>query len=183
LIIPIIELYRNKAEPIKNIAICFFQILYIGLPFSLCNYLIFPFGNETFSSHILLSVFLLVWTNDSGAYAVGVKFGRRRLFERISPKKSWEGSIGGAFFTFLGAYVISIFFKELSLIEWMGFAAIITVFAGYGDLVESMIKRSLKIKDSGNIIPGHGGFLDRFDAVLFAIPSIFIYMEILKRLA
>jgi phosphatidate cytidylyltransferase len=127
-----------------------------------------------------MGFFFILWANDSFAYLTGVSIGKHRLFERISPKKSWEGSIGGFVSGLLTAWVISIFFKEFDLINWIVIAAIIMIFGTFGDLVESLFKRSLKVKDSGNILPGHGGLLDRFDAVFLAAPAVFVYLILIK---
>jgi phosphatidate cytidylyltransferase len=178
--IPIIELYRKKENPFGNIAYTFMGILYVALPFSLLNFMVFPFGDQQFHWEILMGVFVMIWANDSGAYVVGVNFGKHRLFERISPKKSWEGSIGGGVVTLLIAWACSEFSSDLSLIEWL-VAGIIVVFLGsLGDLVESLLKRSIGIKDSGTIIPGHGGILDRFDAILLVSPVIFVFLQIVN---
>jgi phosphatidate cytidylyltransferase len=108
-------------------------------------------------------------------------FGRHRLFERISPKKSWEGSVGGFIFGLFAAYLLSLYFQEFDLMSWLIIAAIIMIFGTFGDLAESMIKRSLKIKDSGSILPGHGGLLDRFDAVLLAAPPVLVYINMIHQ--
>lgn len=173
------ELYRKKEQPFINIAYTFLGILYIALPFSLCNYLVLQPSNEViYTPHILLGLFILLWTSDSGAYVVGSQIGKRRLFPRISPKKSWEGSIGGAVFALIAAWIMSLYFKELILTDWL-IIAIITVVSGtYGDLSESLFKRSIDVKDSGNILPGHGGILDRFDSVLLAAPLVFTYVQL-----
>ena len=127
-----------------------------------------------------LSIFIFLWCSDSGAYCVGSLIGRRRLFERISPKKSWEGSIGGGIIAIIAGYVISLFYPTLGTWQWMGMAAVVVVTGTYGDLIESCMKREMGIKDSGNILPGHGGILDRFDSAMLAIPSVAIYLYILE---
>jgi phosphatidate cytidylyltransferase len=141
-------------------------------------YFLKPTHEIVYQPKILLGYFLLLWTYDTFAYLVGITFGRHRLFERISPKKSWEGFIGGALITLGGAYILGLIFKELTTVNWIVVAAIIIIMGTYGDLVESMFKRSLNIKDSGKILPGHGGILDRFDAVLLSAPVVFIYLEL-----
>ncbi len=168
------ELYRKKKKPFENIGITFLGIFYILLPVILLNFLI-KFDPETYQITEfwpVLSIFILVWCNDTFAYLVGRKFGSRKLFERISPKKSWEGFIGGLIFTLAGGTIIA-YFTEQSLFQYLVYAFIISIVGTLGDLVESMLKRSLDVKDSGTILPGHGGILDRFDAVLFIIPIIF----------
>ena len=128
-----------------------------------------------------LSIFIFTWVNDTGAYCTGMLFGKHRLFERISPKKSWEGSVGGAAFSLLAAAVMSRFFPFLSLPQWMGLGLTVVVFGTWGDLTESLLKRTLGIKDSGNILPGHGGMLDRFDSTLMAVPAAVIYLYVISR--
>jgi phosphatidate cytidylyltransferase len=122
---------------------------------------------------------LMLWANDTGAYLFGSKFGKTRLFERHSPKKSWEGFFGGMFTSLVVAYVLSLFFTELPVWAWGGMAILISSFGTLGDLVESMLKRSLNAKDSGNILPGHGGFLDRFDGLLIAAPVVYAYLYLI----
>jgi phosphatidate cytidylyltransferase len=119
---------------------------------------------------------LLTWMNDTGAYLVGSNFGRRMLFPRISPKKTWEGTIGGVVITFITAASFCAFSGELRLFDWMVLAAFVSVFGTLGDLVESMLKRSVGVKDSGNLLPGHGGVLDRFDAFIFVLPFAAAYL-------
>lgn len=113
------------------------------------------------------------------AYLTGRSVGKNKLFERISPKKTWEGAIGGLVFTLLAAYILSMYFVDISSNKWMVFAAIVSIFGTLGDLVESMLKRSVDIKDSGDLLPGHGGFLDRFDAMFLAVPAVYIYLQLI----
>ena len=174
-IVPIRELYRTDSnKPIQNIATTLLGIVYVAFPFGLMNFMFRHKGVETF--HLLLSLFVILWTADTFAYLVGSRIGKNRLFERISPKKSWEGSVGGAVAALIAAFIFSLFFKEMTLALWMGYALVIVVAGTYGDLIESMFKRSLNIKDSGNILPGHGGILDRFDAVFIAVPAAILYL-------
>lgn len=173
------ELYTKENHAIRDIAYTFFGQVYIALPFMFLSRLGFP-GDATgaivYNPILLMSFFVLIWISDTGAYIVGINFGKHRLFERISPKKSWEGFIGGVFFAILASIAISVLFPGyLTLFQWMGFALTTVLFGTWGDLVESMIKRSLNIKDSGNMIPGHGGMLDRFDSSILAAPAIVIY--------
>ena len=172
-----LELYRKKTMPFHSIAYTITGILYIVLPFALMVQLALLNGQYNFM--LPLGIFLLIWTNDTFAYLTGMKFGKHRLFERISPKKSWEGTIGGGVFTLIVAYTLSETSSVLALIDWLVIGSIIVVAGTLGDLVESMLKRSLQVKDSGNILPGHGGFLDRFDALLLAVPFIYIYIILL----
>jgi phosphatidate cytidylyltransferase len=156
--------------------------MYIALPFSLINVLAFNATSEgfvAFNTLLPLSIFVFLWVNDSGAYCVGSLIGRHKLFPRISPGKSWEGSIGGAVFVLAAAYAISYFLdtdQMLAMPVWLGLGLVVVIFGTWGDLVESLFKRTLGIKDSGNILPGHGGMLDRFDSSLLAIPAAVIYL-------
>jgi phosphatidate cytidylyltransferase len=177
LLVFVVELYRKSDTPLQNIAATLLVPLYIALPFSALHYLVFFTGE--YVSSLLLGFFVLVWSNDTGAYLVGVTLGKHKLFPGISPKKSWEGFVGGVIFAQLAAYFISMTGAAPDLIHWMAIALIVSVVGTYGDLVESMIKRSFDLKDSGNILPGHGGILDRFDAVLFAAPMICVYLMLL----
>jgi len=182
----IIELFRKSETPIINIAIILAGIMYFAFPMVLLSYLAYPpAGYEGFelyhyNPNVIIGFFLLLWTSDSFAYVFGVKFGKQRLFERISPKKSWEGSMGGAAICYLCAYLLSLYFVELSLVQWMVVASIIIVFGTLGDLIQSMFKRSMNVKDTGTILPGHGGILDRFDGVLLSVPFVMIYLQFLK---
>ena len=179
------ELYAKQKDPINNWAYTMLSQMYIALPFSLLNVLAFnatPDGQVRFNTLIPLSIFVFLWVNDTGAYCVGSLLGRHKLFPRISPGKSWEGSIGGAVFVLAAAYAISYFLDGIMLttVEWLGLGLVVVVFGTWGDLVESLFKRSLGIKDSGNILPGHGGMLDRFDSSLLAIPSAVVYLYTLS---
>ena len=170
------ELYTRKTNPIHNWAYFILGQVFIALPFSLLNFILFI---DNYQPIILLAVFVTIWVNDTGAYLVGVTLGRHRLFERISPKKSWEGFLGGAVFAALSGYVFSLFIPQINLINWLIFSEIIVVFGTFGDLTESLLKRTLDVKDSGNVIPGHGGLLDRFDSMLLAAPAIYLFLTIL----
>ncbi|MFC2125642.1 phosphatidate cytidylyltransferase [Bacteroidota bacterium] len=169
------KLYRKEEKPFTNIAYTLMGITYVGLPFALLNISVFSSGEYDYQ--IPIGLLMIFWAYDSGAYFTGVRFGKRRLFERISPKKSWEGFAGGLLTALIIASVIGYYFTTLSLLEWYGFAIIVVVAGTYGDLVESLFKRSISIKDSGKTIPGHGGFLDRFDGLLLAMPFIVFYMK------
>lgn len=175
------ELYSKQPDPINNWAYTMLSQMYIALPFSLINVLAFtstPDGRVMFNTILPLSVFIFLWTNDTGAYCVGSLLGRHKLFPRISPGKSWEGSVGGALFVLAAAWAISYFLDcaILTTIQWLGLGLVVAVFGTWGDLVESLFKRTLGIKDSGNILPGHGGMLDRFDSSLIAIPAAVVYL-------
>ena len=172
----ITELYRKKEVPLLNIAYTFLGIIWIALPFSVYN---FYFVNKLYSGdfHILaVALFVFLWVSDTGAYLIGMSFGKTKLFERISPKKTWEGTLGGLFFTIVTAYIVSFFWKGFSFTDWILFGLLTAISGIFGDLFESLFKRSINCKDSGNIMPGHGGFLDRFDSFLFASPLVFIYV-------
>lgn len=125
---------------------------------------------------------MFIWLSDTGAYCVGSLIGKHRLFERISPKKSWEGSIGGGIVSLASAFVFAQYFFFLNVWQWMGLALVVVIFGTWGDLTESLLKRQLGIKDSGNILPGHGGMLDRFDSALMAIPAVVVYLMLLSSL-
>ena len=178
-------LYSKNQNSFRAIAHTLTAVVYIALPFALCNGLVFPsiegnFPNpdDKYMPDILLGCFILLWTNDTFAYLTGILFGRRRLFERISPKKSWEGFFGGLICAVALSLLITKWFPILPFYHWMAVAAIIVIFGVYGDLTESLLKRNLKIKDSGRFLPGHGGILDRFDAVLPAAPMVFFYLKL-----
>ncbi len=172
----VFELYRVKKAPFLNIGITLLGLIYISVPFALMNYLVFYGNHHQFNGHLLLGVLILTWIYDSGAYLVGVSIGKNRLFERISPKKSWEGFIGGVVITLGLAPLVARFLPILSLTDWLIIAAIVVTFSTLGDLTESLFKRSINVKDSGHFMPGHGGILDRFDSLLFSIPIIFTYL-------
>lgn len=173
MLVLLVELFRNQAEPLVNSAYTWLAVGYIAMPLSLLNYFYVP--SEQASFKYLLSFFVFIWINDTMAYLVGRQLGKHALFPRISPKKTWEGTVGGILFTLLAATGISYFTGD-SLVLWLAYALVILVPAIYGDLIESMFKRSLAKKDSGSLLPGHGGFLDRFDAVFFAAPFAFIFV-------
>lgn len=168
------ELYINKKKPINNVAFTIIGILYVAIPFSLLT--VAAFSKGTYSYQIVLGSLFLLWASDSGAYFSGKTFGKTKLFERVSPKKTWEGSIGGAAVSMGVAVLLSHYYTDLVLWKWMVLSGIIVVVGSYGDLVESSFKRSLKLKDSGSLIPGHGGFLDRFDGLLLAAPFIAAFL-------
>ena len=173
----IIELFRKQKRPITNISYSIFGILYIILPFALLNYIPLQANGEPKGTLLLVGFFASLWANDTGAYLTGRSFGKNKLFERISPKKTWEGFVGGLFFCVLAGYIISGFDTYLTPLQWVGFSVIIGIFATLGDLVESVLKRNYKVKDSGTILPGHGGVLDRFDGIFLACPMIIMYLE------
>jgi phosphatidate cytidylyltransferase len=159
-----------------------FGILYVITPFCLLltSYSSGSYWSSINNSYIILGFFFLIWSNDTFAYLVGITIGRNKLLERISPKKSWEGFIGGVVCTQGIAYLLSIFISEPGPLHWHAIALIVSVTGTLGDLVESMFKRTLGVKDSGNILPGHGGILDRFDAVLISAPFVVVYLLLIR---
>ncbi|MEI7831062.1 MAG: phosphatidate cytidylyltransferase [Prolixibacteraceae bacterium] len=178
-VIPALELYRKKKNALENISVTLFGILYIILPFSLFNYFVFPAFplDNNYDPILLISLFFLIWSFDSGAYLFGVAFGKHRLFERISPKKSWEGFFGGWFLCIIFGIALQRIFQKYDITFMILLATIVTISGTFGDLVESMIKRNLGIKDSGKFLPGHGGLLDRFDSILFASPFVYLLIR------
>lgn len=182
------ELYKHSKDPLRNWALAFASQLYVALPFAMLPMLSVAYdpanGQMAYQWIYPLALFIFLWTNDTGAYLFGCGLSRYipyKLFPRISPKKSWIGSIGGGLLTVAASLVIRHFFPEtLEVEKWVGFALTVVVFGTWGDLVESLIKRQLGIKDSGNILPGHGGLLDRFDSALLSIPAVVIYMLLVQ---
>lgn len=172
------ELYQNRPQPIANLSYTFAGQIYIAIPFALLNLLAIHDAG-TYSSKIPLAVFVFLWLNDSGAYCFGSLLKNKfpyKLFERISPHKTWVGSIGGGITVMLTAIVFWIFDTDFALWWWIGLGVVVSLFGTWGDLVESLMKRQMGIKDSGNFLPGHGGVLDRFDSALLAIPACVIYV-------
>lgn len=173
----LIKLYKKfERKPFNNIAITFLGIFYVAVPISLLNVAVFVDGSYQYQ--IIFGCLFILWASDTGAYFAGTFFGKRKLFERISPKKSWEGFFGGALLALIFAFGIAHFFHTLELLQWIIVGIIIIVGGTFGDLVESLLKRSIEIKDSGTSLPGHGGFLDRFDGLFIAAPFIVCYLEI-----
>lgn len=181
----IAELYLKNENPIMNWAYTMLGQMYIALPISMINVLAFQRdanGQMTIDMLLPLSIFIFLWTNDTGAYCSGSLFGKHKLFPRISPAKSWEGSIGGGILVVIVAALIGYSTSNesgvnmLTIPQWIGLGIVVAVFGTWGDLVESLFKRTLGVKDSGNILPGHGGMLDRFDSSLMAIPAAVVYL-------
>lgn len=178
------ELYTKAENPINNWAYTMLGQMYIALPFSTINVLAFnatPDGTVTYNWLVPLCVFIFLWANDTGAYCSGSLLGKHKLFPRISPGKSWEGSAGGAVVVVAAAWAAGIWLDQpgdslLTIPQWIGLGLVVVVFGTWGDLVESLFKRTLGIKDSGNILPGHGGMLDRFDSSLMAMPAAVLYL-------
>ena len=179
------ELYTGNKDAINDWAYTMLSQLYIALPFSMINVLSFETsafdGQIHYDMLLPLSIFIFLWTNDTGAYCSGSLFGKHKLFPRISPAKSWEGSIGGGIFVLIAAGIIGYIANDgeahrLSILGWEGLGLVVVFFGTWGDLVESLFKRTLGVKDSGNILPGHGGMLDRFDSSLMAMPAAVVYL-------
>lgn len=179
------ELYLKQEDPVNDWAYTMMSQLYIALPFSMINVLAFrSAGSDIAYTYLIpLSVFFFLWVNDAGAYICGSLLGKHKLFPRISPGKSWEGSIGGGILVMIVAVIIwhlseqyDVNDLQLSALQWAGLGLVVVVFGTWGDLVESLFKRTLGIKDSGNILPGHGGMLDRFDSTLMAFPAAVVYL-------
>ena len=179
------ELYTKNKNAVHDLSYTMLGQMYVALPLSIINVLAFRTatdGNIHFYYLLPLSVFIFLWTSDTGAYCVGSLFGKHKLFPRISPAKSWEGSIGGGVLVLVAAFLVSLLDQNhgnlsgLNTLQWLGLGLVVTVFGTWGDLVESLLKRTLGVKDSGNILPGHGGMLDRFDSSLLAIPAAVMYL-------
>lgn len=172
-----IKLYKKfERKPFTNIAFTFLGIFYVAVPFTLLNIAVLQENGYNFE--IILGCLFILWASDTGAYFAGTFFGKRKLFERISPKKSWEGFFGGAVLAMVFAFIMSQYLHTLTFTQWMVVGVIIVIGGTFGDLVESLLKRSIEIKDSGSTLPGHGGFLDRFDGLLISAPFIVAYLEV-----
>jgi phosphatidate cytidylyltransferase len=172
-----IKLYRKKdSKPFANLGYTFLGIIYVAVPFALINELVLT--DRGYEPRLLLGCLFILWASDTGAYFAGRFLGKRKLFERVSPKKTWEGFFGGAILALFVAFILTQYFDCILPWQWYGIAVIISVTGTLGDLVESLFKRSIAIKDSGSIIPGHGGFLDRFDALLLSMPFIVTFLKI-----
>jgi phosphatidate cytidylyltransferase len=174
----IIELTRTEKKPFENIAVSFAGVFYITIPFILLTMdsaksINMGEWTQEYNFWPVLSIFILIWANDTFAYLTGRLFGKHKLLERISPKKTWEGFIGGVLFAVLAGVLLAYFLND-SYLKYIIYGLIAGILGTAGDLFESMLKRSVGVKDSGNILPGHGGILDRFDAVLFVAPVIVI---------
>ncbi|MBI3133138.1 MAG: phosphatidate cytidylyltransferase [Bacteroidetes bacterium] len=174
ILISVVELFRSTKKPFENIALTYTGIFYLVIPFLLLNILADKprMTDSSYNFWPVLSIFILIWCNDTFAYLTGRLIGKHKLFERISPKKTWEGFIGGAVFAMIAGILLA-YFLDQSYVKFIAYALVASVIGTLGDLVESMLKRSVDVKDSGTILPGHGGILDRFDAVLFVVPVIF----------
>jgi len=178
LAVPIAELFSKNKYALVNMVLTYFPAFYISIPFVLLVDIAFIDG--IFNPYPILGFFILIWIYDTGAYLSGRFFGKHKLFERISPKKTWEGLIGGAILSFsVAIFIMPKFIPELSAWKWGVVSLIVILFGTLGDLIESMMKRNAGVKDSGSIMPGHGGMLDRFDSVLFAAPFYWLFLQLI----
>jgi len=176
-----VELFRKKDNAFQNIVFGLFPLAWISIPMASLALLISPLvAGEPPTWHLLLGLFVILWSYDTFAYLTGSLIGKHKLLEKISPKKTWEGAAGGMVFALAAAYVLSIYFIDINLVQWMAGALIIVITGTFGDLSESMLKRNFELKDSGSFFPGHGGVLDRFDSVLFAAPAFLCYLILLN---
>jgi len=178
IIIPIVEILRNKANPVQNIAFTILSIVFLAFPFSIFNFILIPYSNqpELYKPELIIGLFIIIWANDSGAYLSGKLLGKHKMIERISPNKTWEGTLGGAILAILISILYFSFFNYFSAIQVV-LITFFTILAGtYGDLAESLIKRNFNVKDSGKVLPGHGGLLDRFDSMLLAAPIYYVLL-------
>jgi phosphatidate cytidylyltransferase len=178
------ELFKKAPNPFNNIAHTLLGIFYVAVPFSILSYLAAyeskSINHIEYQPQILLGFIFCVWLSDTGAYVFGSLFGKTKLFPAVSPNKSWEGTLGGALVATSFAIAYYHYTNTLSLTDWIVIALIVVVFGNFGDLIESYLKRSVNVKDSGTLLPGHGGVLDRFDAVIFASPFVFFYLNLIS---
>lgn len=174
------QLYSHSKNPVRHIGVSVLSIIYVAIPLTIASVI------GVNSPKILLLMFVMVWLNDTGAFLVGSAIGSHRLFERLSPKKSWEGFFGGLAFSIAAGYIAKALFPDAfyglsgNMLGLMG--AVVSVMSTWGDLFESMIKRHSGVKDSGSIIPGHGGILDRIDSLLFVAPALMLFLAIVALL-
>lgn len=173
----LLELFGKRERPFSNIGHDLVGLFYVGIP--CCLLVAIAVENQIYAPYRVFGLLWLVWTNDTLAYLIGSRIGRRKLFPRISPNKTWEGTVGGALCTVGMAGLLSVFFKDFTMAQWLALGAVVGLFGTPGDLVESLLKRSVGVKDSGNLLPGHGGLLDRFDAFLFVLPVAWLVLRLL----
>lgn|SRR5690606_24340928 len=172
-----LELFRKEEKPFSNIAFSFLGVIFAVVPFIFFHELAYLSGS-VYQYQYPMGFLIMLWASDTGAYLAGRSFGKTKLFERHSPKKTWEGTIGGLVISGIAAFILSGSFPEVETWRWLISSLIIVAFGTYGDLTESMLKRSYDIKDSGTILPGHGGFLDRFDGLLIAAPLVYLFLVV-----
>lgn len=171
------QLFNKSGKTLDNFAYFVLSQVYAALPFALLN--ILAIGENGYSYLLPLSIFIFIWSNDTGAFCFGCMLGKHKMFERVSPKKTWEGFAGGAFTAIVAGVILSNFFDIMNIYQWAGMALTVVATATLGDLIESSMKREMQIKDSGNMLPGHGGILDRFDSTLLAVPGVIIYLNLI----
>jgi phosphatidate cytidylyltransferase len=175
----IIELFRRNHNTLERSGLTILGFIYIAAPFSLMNFIVHTSGNSgIYYPWVLAGIFFILWVNDSFAYLIGTRFGKHKMYARVSPAKSWEGLIGGAVFAVVMGIFNAVLFQGLDMLNWIVIAVLTVAFGTLGDLFESKMKREIGAKDSGNILPGHGGFLDRLDSLLFAVPAVFVWLMI-----
>lgn len=170
-------LFDKKNKPVNSLSKYVYLIGYVILPFVLITKI--PFVENSYNPNIILSIFILIWVNDTFAFLVGKTFGKHKLFEKVSPKKTIEGFVGGFIFSIVAGIILAQFLMLQSYIHWIFIAVLASVFGTLGDLVESKFKRIANVKDSGNIMPGHGGVLDRLDSIIFVAPIVFLFYQII----
>lgn len=182
----VLELFRKSEYPVTNFAFSVMGIVYVVIPFAMLNFFAYDDASyyatveiEGYQYLLLLAFFVIQWSNDTGAYLTGKAFGKHKLFERISPNKTWEGAIGGGVFALIAGFIFA-YTTESNVLHWLVISLLIVIFGTLGDLTESQIKRSVGVKDSGSILPGHGGILDRFDGVLFSAPFVLTYLHLFE---
>ena len=180
ILVCILELYTHSSKPYQNISFAFFSLVYYGLFISSIYFIAFDHGGD-YNPWLVFAIIAMTWTNDTMAYLVGSQVGKNKMFSRMSPNKTWEGTIGGILFTIIVAFVFHYFFGLFTSLQWLIVALIIGIFGTIGDLVESMLKRSLDVKDTGSLLPGHGGLLDRFDSFTFHLPLTVYFLELTSR--
>lgn len=168
---------KNKEDLVTCLSYSVLGVIYIGLPMAMINLLAFPDGSYHYD--FVIGLLFCQWANDTGGYFVGKAIGKTKLYESISPNKTIEGSLGGLALALLVGVGLFYLFQDLTLIEWLGLAVVVSFFGSVGDLTESLIKRNLAIKDSGSSLPGHGGFLDRFDGLFLALPFATLYIHLI----
>lgn len=173
-----VELYRKAKHPFTNIAFTFLGIFYIPVTMAMAALIGYSSTDGLFHPSNMFGYFFILWAHDIGAYFAGRWWGRHKLFERISPKKTWEGTAGGVVFSFIIAYFIHVTCPGFDRWEWFVITVIILITSTFGDLAESMFKRSISIKDSGTLLPGHGGMLDRFDGLFLSVPFVYVFLEL-----
>jgi phosphatidate cytidylyltransferase len=172
-----VQFLLNSGHVVEKTGKLLLVTVYLNIPLILLNLLYYrDFSFDGHAIHLLLGLFIITWFNDTFAYIIGSSFGRHKLAERISPNKTWEGGIGGLVFSLIAAWLLSMAFKQFDLMQWLVLSIIIVIFGTMGDLIESVLKRNAGVKESGTLIPGHGGILDRIDSILIATPFVFIYL-------